>query len=316
MAGHPSRDPSVAALILAFLAVYLIWGSTYLAIFWAIETIPPFTMAGIRFVIAGSLLAAWARWKGVPGPTVEQVRDNAVVGALLLVGGNGAVVWAEQWVPSGLTALLIATVPFWMVLLDWLWTGARRPSLVAWLGVVWGLFGVWLLVGGGGSVGIGGDGILGAVVILVGSLSWAFGSIHSRRIRVPAAPRWATAVQMLSGGILLALVGALAGEWTAWAPMQTSLRSLLALAYLIVFGGMIAYSAYIWLLRVSTPGRVATYAYVNPVVALFLGWAFAGEPLTPRTLWAAAMILSAVVLLGRVSRPLRRRVRVPAPVDP
>jgi drug/metabolite transporter (DMT)-like permease len=223
-----------------------------------------------------------------------------VVGTFLLVGGNGAVVFAEQFVPSGLTALLIATVPFWMVLLDWLWTGSRRPSAAAWLGVAWGLFGVWLLVGGRGGVAVRESGVLGALVILAGSLSWAFGSIHSRRIRVPAAPRWSTGIQMLAGGILLTVAGGVSGEWSRWAPGETSLRSLLALVYLIVFGGMVAYSAYIWLLRVSTPGRVATYAYVNPVVALFLGWGLADETVTPRTLVAAVVILSAVVLLGRV----------------
>lgn len=298
-------DPPVVGLILAFLAVYLIWGSTFLAIYWAIDTIPPFTMAGIRFVIAGSLLAAWAEWSGIPRPTPTQIRDAAVVGTLLLVGGNGAVVFAEQFVPSGLTALLIATVPFWMVLLDWLWTGGRRPSAGSWFGLAWGLFGVWLLVGGEAGTVLRGPGLLGALAILGGSISWAFGSIHSRRIRVPAAPRWATAVQMLASGTLLGVAGAVMGEWGRWNPGETSLRSLLALVYLIVFGGMVAYSAYVWLLRVSTPGRVSTYAYVNPVVALFLGWALADETVTPRTLVAAAVILSAVVLLGRVSATKR-----------
>lgn len=314
----PTRgDPSLSALVLAFLAIYLIWGSTYLAIFWAIETIPPFTMAGIRFLVAGSLLGAWAVWTGTPRPTGGQLRDGVVVGALLLLGGNGAVVWAEQWVPTGLAALLIATVPFWMILLDWLWTGARRPAVTAWLGVAWGLLGVWLLVGGGGAMELEGRGIAGVVVILGGSVSWALGSIHSRRIAVPAAPRWATAIQMLAGGVMLGAVGGLSGEWARWVPGETSLRSVLALAYLIVFGGMVAYSAYVWLLRVSTPGRVATYAYVNPVVALLLGWALANETVTLPTLGAAAMILSAVVLLGRVSGPRRGRLRPPAPaVDP
>jgi drug/metabolite transporter (DMT)-like permease len=274
-------------------------------------------MAGIRFLIAGSLLGAWAGWTGTPRPTVGQVRDSVVVGALLLLGGNGAVVWAEQWVPSGLAALLIATVPFWMVLLDWLWTGARRPAAAAWFGVAWGLSGVWLLVGGRGASELGGADIAGVLVILGGSLSWAVGSIHSRRIEVPAAPRWATAIQMLAGGVMLGAVGGVSGEWSRWVPAETSLRSVLALAYLIVFGGMVAYSAYVWLLRVSTPGRVATYAYVNPVVALLLGWGLAGETVTLPTLGAAAMILSAVLLLGRVSGPRRVRLRTGArAVDP
>ena len=300
-------DPTLGRIILAFLAVYIIWGSTYLAIRWAIETIPPFTMAGIRFLVAGSLLLVWARARGVPAPTRGQLRDGVVVGALLLLGGNGAVVWAEQWVDSGLAALLVATVPFWMVLLDWLWGDGRRPSVWAWMGIVWGLFGIWLLVGGGGFGVLEGQALVGGAVLLAGSMSWALGSIQSRRARIPAAPRMATAVQMLAGGVLLAAAGAVSGEWARWDPSGTSLRSLLSLAYLIVFGGMVGYSAYIWLLRVSTPGRVATYAYVNPVVALFLGWLLAGEELGPRTLVAGTIILSAVVVLNRVSPPGRGR---------
>ncbi|MEJ2540911.1 MAG: EamA family transporter [Gemmatimonadota bacterium] len=302
-----SGDPALPRVLLAFLAVYLIWGSTYLAIRWAIETIPPFTMAGIRFLVAGAILMLWARLRGMPAPNRLQVRDGIVVGALLLLGGNGAVVWAEQWVPSGLTSLLIATVPFWMLILDWVWTGGRRPAPASWLGLAWGLFGVWLLVGRGGMAEIEGPVLLGAAIILAGSFSWALGSIHSRRARIPASPRMATALQMLAGGALLTVAGALTGEWARWSPPETSVRSLLALVYLIVFGGMVAYSAYIWLLRVSTPGRVATYAYVNPVVALLLGWALADEPLTPRMLLAAAIILSAVGLLSLVSPPGGRR---------
>lgn len=300
-------DPGTLRVGLAFLAVYLIWGSTYLAIRWAIETIPPFTMAGIRFLVAGGLLFTWARLRGQPVPTRRQLRDGALVGALLLVGGNGAVVWAEQWVDSGLTALLIATVPFWMVLLDWLWAGSARPSRWAWIGVGWGLAGVWLLVGRGGFGLLQGPALLGGVVILAGSLSWAFGSILSRSVRLPASPRMTTAVQMLAGGVLLTVLGGVSGEWQSWVPAATSLRSLLSLLYLIVFGALVAYSAYIWLLRVSTAGRVATYAYVNPVVALFLGWGLAGEPMTGQTLVAAAIILSAVMLLNRVARPRRLR---------
>ena len=306
-------DPPLVRVLLAFLSVYLIWGSTYLAIRWAIETIPPFTMAGMRFLIAGSLLLLWARARGVPRPTGAQLRDGVVAGALLLLGGNGAVVWAEQWIDSGLAALLIATVPFWMVLLGWLWGGGPRPSRWAWVGIGWGLFGIWLLVGGGGFGVLEGPALVGGAVILAGSVSWAVGSIHSRRAAVPAAPRMATAIQMLAGGTLLTAAGALAGEWSRWDPGATSLRSALSLAYLIVFGGMVAYSAYIWLLRVSTPGRVSTYAYVNPVVALLLGWLLADEPMGARTLIAAGVILSAVVLINRVSRsPRGRRGRAPA----
>ncbi|HSG47417.1 MAG TPA: EamA family transporter, partial [Longimicrobiales bacterium] len=244
-----------------------------------------------------------------PNPSRAQWRDGAVVGVLLLMGGNGAVVWAEQWVASGLVSLLVATVPLWMVVLDWLWAGAERPGAGAWIGLAWGLFGVWLLTGGVGGGVLTGPALLGGLVVLGGSLSWAFGSILARSAKLPPAPRMATALQMLAGGSLLAVVGGMSGEWSRWSPEATSLKSLLALAYLIVFGALVAYAAYVWLLRVSTPGRVATYAYVNPVVALLLGWGFAQEPLTLRTGVAAAVILSAVVLLNRVSGP-RRLARV------
>jgi len=312
----PPRDPSVpshptpgtASLLLAFAAIYFIWGSTYLAIRFAIETIPPFTMAGIRFLVAGGLLFGWSRRAGAPNPTREEWRDGAIVGALLLLGGNGAVVWAEQWVASGLVSLLVATVPFWMVLMDWLWAGAPRPTAGSWFGLAWGLLGVWLLTGGAGEASLTGPALLGAGVVVAGSFSWALGSIMARSARLPARPRMATAVQMLAGGVLLAAAGAVMGEWSRWDPGATSAKSILALAYLVVFGAIVAYSAYVWLLRVSTAGRVATYAYVNPVVALILGWALAGEPLTARTGVAAAVILSAVVVLN-VAAGTRRAVR-------
>ncbi len=303
------RDPSTLRVALAFAAVYLVWGSTYLAIRFAIETVPPFTMAAVRFLIAGALLYVWARLRGAARPSRREWRDALVVGGLLLLGGNGAVVWAEQWVASGLTALLVATVPLWMVLLDWLWAGAPRPGVWSWFGLLWGLFGVWLLVGTQGNGVLTGPALVGGIVVLAGALSWAWGSILSRSMQFPSGPGMSTSLQMLAGGTMLCGAGALSGEWSSWAPAGTSLKSILALGYLIVFGAMVGYAAYIWLLRVSTPGRVATYAYVNPVVALLLGWALADEPLSLRTLAAAFVILSAVVVLSRVSAPSRPRPR-------
>ncbi|MEK9502233.1 EamA family transporter [Gaopeijia maritima] len=313
--GAPSHrpdpaDPSLARLLLAFAAVYLIWGSTYLAIRFAIETMPPFTMAGVRFLSAGALLYLWARSRGAPNPTRRQVRDGAVIGAFLLLGGNGAVVWAEQWVPSGLVALLVATVPLWMVLIDWGWGDGERPSIGVALGLVQGLVGVAWLTGGLQGEEFGPRAMVGGVVVLLGALSWAVGSIVARTAQAPAAPRMATATQMLAGGAMLLVVGGGAGEWSGFAPAQVSAASWLALAYLVVFGALVGYSAYIWLLGVTTAARVSTYAYVNPVVALVLGWALADEPLTPRTLGAAAVILSAVLILNRLGR--RRRVPVGA----
>lgn len=291
---YSASEPSKKALIAAFAAIYVIWGSTYLAIRFAIETMPPFTMAGVRFLVAGGLLYAWARGRGAAKPRRMHWRGTAVVGSLLLLGGNGAVVWAEQWVASGLVALLVAVVPLWMVLIDWMWGGARRPK--AWLigGLLWGFVGVALLVGSDEMGGGTDQTLLGALVVLAGSLSWAGGSIYARRAVLPPSPRLATAMEMLVGGGLLFILGGLAGEWGTISFAAISLKSILALAYLIVFGAIVAFSAYIWLLLASTPARVATYAYVNPVVALFLGWALASEPLDSQALLAGGIILSAV----------------------
>lgn len=289
----------------AFAALYLIWGSTYLAILVAIETLPPFLMAGVRFVIAGAILLAWVRLRGGPAGNPGEWRNAWITGGLLLVGGNGAVVWAEQWIPSGLAALLVASVPLWMVVVDWLWGKGSRPGVGLILGMLWGLVGVGLLVAGEG-MGPGGTmGVLAAMVVVLGSISWAFGSIRARYAPAASSPQGGTARQMLAGGALLVLLGLITGEPGRFDPEAISLRSLVALAYLVVFGSLVAFSAYVWLLRVSTPSRVSTYAYVNPAVALFLGWALAGEPVGPRTLLASAVILSAVMLISRRSGPGR-----------
>jgi drug/metabolite transporter (DMT)-like permease len=289
--------PSRAGVVAAFAAVYLLWGSTYLAILFAIETLPPFWMAATRFLTAGGLLYAWARWRGEPAPRPVHWRSATVVGLLLLLGGNGGVVWAEQRVPSGLAALLVATVPLWMVLLDGAGRGWRRPPGQLLFGVGIGLAGVALLVGPGRFAGGHGADPLGAGVLLVASLCWTAGSLYARRAELPTSPFLGTAMQMLGGGAGLLVAGLVAGEGARLDLGAASGRSLAALAYLIVFGSLIGFTAYIWLLRVSTPALVSTYAYVNPVVAVLLGWAFAGEPLTPRTLLAAGVIVGAVVLI-------------------
>lgn len=304
-------DPSLVSLVLAFGAVYIIWGSTYLAIRLAIDSIPPFTMGGIRFVVAGVLLYLWARLRGVPRPDRGQFGNATLVGFFLILGGNGAVVWAEQWMASGLVALLVAVVPLWMVLIDWLWGGGARPTMGVTVGLLQGLVGViWLTGGLGGGEG-GAMALLGAVVVLLSGVSWAVGSIVARTRRVPTAPRMTTAIQMATGGAMLLLLGGATGEWGRFEVAQVTPTSWLALVYLITFGSLVGFSAYIWLLGVTTPARVATYAYVNPVVALLLGWAMADEPLTLRTLGAAAVILSAVVILSR-----RGGQRRPVPVGP
>lgn len=292
-----ANRPSRLQVASAFAAVYVLWGSTYLAIKFALESLPPFWMASSRFLIAGALLYVWARRRGEPKPTRIHWRSAVVVGGLLLLGGNGGVVFAEQRVPSGLAALLVATVPLWMVMLDGAGRGWRRPPLQVLLGVALGLAGVALLVGPGHFAGGHGVDPLGAGVLLLGALCWATGSLYSRRAPLPSSPLLGTAMEMLGGGACLAVAGLLSGEWHRLDLAAASPRSLLAVAYLVIFGSLVGFTAYVWLLRVCTPPLVATYAYVNPVVAVFLGWAFAGEPVTGRTLLAAAVIVGAVVLI-------------------
>ena len=293
-----------AEVLLAFAAIYVIWGSTYLAIRFAIETVPPLFMAAVRFLVAGGALYAWLRWRGAERPAGIHWRAAAVVGGLLLLGGNGAVVWAEQRVPSGVTALLVAMVPFWMVLIDWARPGGAGPTWMVAAGLTLGLAGLALLVGPEQLLGGAHTDHLGALVLAFGCLSWSLGSVYSRHAPLPSSPQLATAMEMLAGGALLLLASGARGEWPLVDLDAVSLRSLLALGYLVVFGSLVAFSAYIWLLRQTTPARVSTYAYVNPVVAMVLGWALAGEPLSPRTLLAAGVIVAGVVLIttSRVKR--------------
>jgi drug/metabolite transporter (DMT)-like permease len=291
--GHPARLP----VLLAFAAIYVIWGATYLAIRFAIETVPPLLMAAVRFLIAGGALYAWLRWRGAARPAATHWRAAAMVGAFMLLGGNGAVVWAEQRVPSGVTALLVAMVPLWMVLIDWARPGGVRPTLLVAAGLALGLAGLALLIGPEQLLGGARTDHAGALVLALGCLSWSLGSVYSRHAPLPSSPQLATAMEMLAGGALLLVASLARGEWPLLDPHAVSLRSLAALGFLVVFGSLVAFSAYIWLLRQTTPARVSTYAYVNPVVAMLLGWAFAGEPLSARTLLAAAVIVAGVVLI-------------------
>lgn len=295
--GHSSSsDPATPLVLSAFAAVYLIWGSTYLAIRFAIETLPPFAMASFRFLVAGAFLYVVMR-RRVARPTRAQWRSAAIIGVLLLGCGNGGVVWAQQWVPSGLAALLVASVPIWMVLIDWLFGGGLRPNRYLFLGLGMGMVGVGLLVSSE-QIGAGSrESLLGGLVLLGGAFAWASGSIYSRGAELPSSPFLTTAMQMLTGGAALGLMSLLTGEAADWSAGSVSVKSILALSYLILVGALVGYSAYIWLLRVSTPARVSTYAYVNPVVAVLLGWLFAGEQLDGRAGAAMVVILASVVMV-------------------
>jgi len=298
MSTDSTLAPSRFALLTAFAIVYVIWGSTFLAILFAIETLPPFLMASARFLVAGSLLYAWSRFvSGAAAPSPANWRATAVVGALLLLGGNGLLVWSEQRIPSGVAALLVGTVPCFMVLIEWLRPGGSRPTGLVIAGLCLGLLGLAWLIGPDALLGGGRADFIGAVVVVLGSFSWAVGSIYSRHAATPPSPFLSTAMQMIGGGVALLLLSLLLGEPWAFDASAVSLRSLLGLGYLMLFGSIVAFSAYIWLLRVSTPARVSTYAYVNPVIAVLLGWALAGEALTTRMIIAATVIVSGVALI-------------------
>ncbi len=293
IAKTPIRD---WRLIGAFAAVYVIWGSTYLAIRFAVDTMPPFLMAGVRFLIAGMILYTFMASRGTPAPKRIHWRSAFIIGALLLLAGNGGVVWAEQRVPSGIASLLVAIVPLWIVLIDWLRPGGSRPSLPVSIGVLVGLVGIGLLVIGGDESNKPID-LLGIGSILIASICWAIGTFYARGATLASSSLQNTAMEMLCGGALLLLVGTVTGEWGRLDVAKISLPSVAALAYLIVFGALVAYSAYTYLINHATPARAATYAYVNPVVAVFLGWLFRGEPLTIKTVIAAAIIIGSVVII-------------------
>ena len=283
-------------ILLAFLAVYTIWGSTYLAIRFAVATMPPFLMAGVRFLIAGAILYLWLRLRGAERPKLIHWRSALVIGGLLLLGGNGGVSWAEVHVPSGLAALLVAAVPLWMALFDWIRPGGVRPTGLTLLGLVIGFAGVALLASQAESSGTGPQ-LIGIMALLVATCCWALGSLFARSAPVPSMPLLGTGMEMLAGGAVLVLVAGATGEFGQVHLAAISLKSLLALVFLILFGSLIGYSSYVWLLRHVSAARVSTYAYVNPVVAVFLGWAFASEPISWVTLVSAAVIISSVALI-------------------
>lgn len=282
---------------LALATVYVVWGSTYLAIRWGLETIPPFTMAAGRYLAAGAILFAAVKARGAPRVAARDLPPAFLTGGLMLLCGNGGVVWAEQRVASGLAALLVAVEPLFIVLLQaTLPQERRRPSGRALVGVGLGVAGVVLLVG---PVRLGGEraDLGGAGAILFAAFAWALGSLLSRHFAPPASPLQQTALQMLAGGVLLGAASLVTGEWGRFSPSLVSGRSFLSVSYLVVFGSLVAFTAYVWLLRVASPALVATYAFVNPVVAVFLGWLLASEPVGERTLLAAAVIVGAVLLI-------------------
>lgn len=297
---------NTALLISAFAAVYILWGSTYLAIRYAIETLPPLLMASTRFLVSGAVLYVIARFSSdYERPSAKHWRTTAIIGTLLLLGGNGGVVLAEKYVSSSIAALLVASEPFWVVLLSWLWLKNGRPTLRVAFGLAVGFIGVGLLIGGNfhSVEGGGGNAQNWAMLLLVAAtLSWAIGSLYGLKAPVPRSAILTAAMQMLAGGTVLGVVGALRGEVATFEYARVSAASLYGLAYLIVFGAIIGYTAYSWLLKNADPEMVATYAYVNPMIAVVLGWLIAGETLTPMMLAGAAVVVGSVILITAKKR--------------
>lgn len=297
MANPTSPAPTRTALILAFATIYLVWGSTYLGIRVAIETMPLFLMAGARFIIAGGILLAILRFRGSPFPSARQWRINTVIGLFLVLGGNGLVVWAEQFVPSGITALIIGVQPLFFVLTEWAWPGGSRPTAVTTFSLLVGFTGVAWLAAPWETSANGGLHLIGVIAILGACIFWAIGSIYSRHAKHAADPLLAASVQMLGGGAALALVGLGQGEAATLDLAAISGRSWTAFTYLVIFGSLVGFSTFVWLIKHSTPARVSTYAYVNPIVAVLLGWLILHEPVTFRTIVASIVIVAAVVIV-------------------
>ncbi len=325
--GEPTPTPTPAPggpIWLGMLVLYAVWGSTYLGIAIAVDTIPPFLMGASRFLLAGAILLAWSiarEGRSFVVPNRREWRDSAIVGALLLGGGNGLVAFGELTLPSGIAALLVALMPVWVAILGGIVLGDRLPRLAV-IGIAIGFAGVAILVGPSALGGGGTLDPLGLAACLLAPIAWAAGSLFaSRRARLPGRPLVATGLQMLLGGLVLAVMSTLTGEVASFDAAAITGDSLIAFAYLTVIGSLLAFTVFGWMLRVAPLPLVATYAYVNPVVAVILGWLVLGETIDARTIVAGAVIVFAVALIvtarGRMKRPLQVDVGWPAPaVDP
>lgn len=299
MRGHPP----ILLLVAAYAAIYLIWGSTYLGVKVAVESLPPYLMTAARFLVAGSALYALTSARGAPRPTGADWWRALRIGMLVIFIGFGVFSWAQQFLPSSLSAIMAATMPLWMVLIDWIGFRRPRPSLRVAFGIALGLAGIVILAAPASGGPTDSTAALLALATLLGaSMAYALGSLMSRYSPATRFPLQPAAMQMLSGGAALLLAGLALGEGAALrdsiANGTISVRSLVAFAYLTIFGSAVAYTAYIWLLSVDRPARISTYAYVNPVIAVILGWALLDERITARVLLGGAIILGAVLLIG------------------
>jgi drug/metabolite transporter (DMT)-like permease len=291
-----TRDGLLLTLF-AFACIYFIWGSTYLAIRYAVETIPPLFVAGIRHLIAGALLFGWCWWQGLR-PTRRQWLASFVLAVLFFLIGHGTLHWAQQTLPSGVAAFLIATEPIFVAITVSI-TQRSRITLSLLSGLLLGLCGVGMIIGA--EVRTGGSELLKSLAVLIGAASWSIGIIYSRSGKLHPDPRMSAAMSLLAGSVLLLLGGIITGEGAGFSPSVVSLKSFLALVYLAVVGSLVAYSAYFWLLSRYPPTLIATHTYVNPLVAMVLGWAIGGETLTGRFLFGGLLVIAAIALVGRAN---------------
>jgi len=294
------QQPSKALVIAAFASLYIIWGSTYLAILLALKTIPPFLMAGTRFAIAGLLLYLWCILRGEKTPPINSLTKISFAGILMLFFGTGTLVWVEQYLPTGVAAIIISTVPLWFVLIDKRHWKINFSSKSIVIGLTIGFAGVLLLFAGKSAFSFSGDKmkVISFFVILVGSIFWAGGSLYSKYTATEGSTTIKAAIQMLAAGAVFLLVGLVLGEHRNFQLNNISFQSGASLVYLITMGSLVGYMSYVWLLSVKPPALVGTYAYVNPVVAVFLGWLIVGEPITGRQIIALGIILTGVIIVS------------------
>jgi drug/metabolite transporter (DMT)-like permease len=307
MADTTPSTPPRFKILAAFLAIYVIWGTTFLGIRIAVETIPAFMMAGLRFTLAGGIMLAALLAGGGRFPRPIHWRSALIVGGLMLAGGIGLLSYAEQRIPSGLAALVVTTIPIWIALFEWLIFRGGRPGLQTFAGLGIGFVGAALLFAPALRGAAGGYDLVGMGIVLLGAMIFALGSLASRRVPVPADSRIGTAAEMLAGGALLLIISLLSGEPARFSAAAVSTRSMLALAYLVAFGSVVGYTAYLWLLKTVDPSIVGTNFYVNPVIAVFVGWLVLDETVTPGMIVAAG-----VIFLGVAVTSIRLPSRKPA----
>ncbi|MEP7277856.1 MAG: EamA family transporter [Bacteroidota bacterium] len=299
-ANYLEKKPSQSLVIAAFASLYIIWGSTYIAIFIALKGLPPFLLAGTRFVIAGIILYLWCRFKGESSPPLQSFAALCFSGTLMLFFGTGSLVWAEQYIPSGVAAIIIATVPLWFVVLDkrlWKFHFSNRYVIA---GLLIGFVGVLALFAGNHSVDSSGGKMkhIAFVVLLLGSLAWAAGSLYSKYTTTTGSTSMKASIQMMAAGFVSFIPAFITGEQHRFNPAAVSPQVVMAILYLVSFGSLIGFISYVWLLSVRPPSLVGTYAYVNPVVAVFLGWLIAGEQISSRQVIALLIILAGVIIVN------------------